>query len=57
MLLSQSKFKEAVQLYIDFLEDPDFVSNKGNTDYSIWMALCETISKNPDCIQNAEKVI
>lgn len=40
--------EEALELYVQILDDEGFVSKKDKTKYQLWMELCEFIAKNPE---------
>jgi len=59
LLLDYGDVQGAVEMYIGILNNENYSSKKGLSQYQLWMHVCELISKHPDKLDlpNAEKII
>ncbi|CAI2386696.1 unnamed protein product [Moneuplotes crassus] len=59
ILLEYGDVQEAAEVYLKILDEENYNSKKGLSQYQLWMQLCELISKHPDKIriQNVEEII
>jgi pre-mRNA-splicing factor SYF1 len=59
ILLDNGDVQDAVEMYVRIMNDENYHSKKGLSQYQLWMQLCELISKHPDKLDlpNAERII